>query len=318
MNFGLLGPGSIARKFADACSRTEGVKLLAVASGSRERAEAFAAEFKVEKVCGSYEELLALPEIDAVYISVINSLHYETARKCLEAGKAVLCEKPFCVTVSQTEELIRLAEEKGLLLMEGMWTLFLPCVCAVRNWVKEGRIGRLKYLDSSFSFYAPADPESRLFSAPHGGGAAFDVGIYSLAFSLSMTGQQPDSCRSKLYVGETGVDEMGAALLGFPDKTVANCMFGIQGKSEDSAHLYGDAGMIHLPQFWNCHEAKLYNAGEELLETVTDSQENGFVYEIEAFRDAFLRGDREVETVSHQLTLACAKLLEEIRKEDIN
>ena len=97
MNFGLLGPGSIARKFADACSRTEGVKLLAVASGSRERAEAFAAEFKVEKVCGSYEELLALPEIDAVYISVINSLHYETARKCLEAGKAVLCEKPFCV-----------------------------------------------------------------------------------------------------------------------------------------------------------------------------------------------------------------------------
>lgn len=163
MNFGLLGPGSIARKFADACSRTEGVKLLAVASGSRERAEAFAAEFKVEKVCGSYEELLSLPEIDAVYISVINSLHYETARKCLEAGKAVLCEKPFCVTVSQTEELIRLAEEKGLLLMEGMWTLFLPCVCAVRNWVKEGRIGRLKYLDSSFSFYAPADPESRLF-----------------------------------------------------------------------------------------------------------------------------------------------------------
>lgn len=182
MNFGLLGPGSIARKFADACSRTEGVKLLAVASGSRERAEAFAAEFKVEKVCGSYEELLALPEIDAVYISVINSLHYETARKCLEAGKAVLCEKPFCVTVSQTEELIRLAEEKGLLLMEGMWTLFLPCVCAVRNWVKEGRIGRLKYLDSSFSFYAPADPESRLFSVPHGGGAAFDVGIYCLAF----------------------------------------------------------------------------------------------------------------------------------------
>ena len=76
--------------------------------------------------------------------------------------------------------------------------------------------------------------------------------------------------------------------------------------------------MIHLPQFWNCHEAKLYNAGEELLETVTDSQENGFVYEIEAFRDAFLRGDREVETVSHQLTLAGAKLLEEIRKEDIN
>ena len=137
MNFGLLGPGSIARKFADACSRTEGVKLLAVASGSRERAEAFAAEFEVENVCGSYEELLALPEIDAVYISVINSLHYETARKCLEAGKAVLCEKPFCVTVSQTEELIRLAEEKGLLLMEGMWTLFLPCVCAVRNWVKD-------------------------------------------------------------------------------------------------------------------------------------------------------------------------------------
>lgn len=90
----------------------EGVKLLAVASGSRERAEAFAAEFKVEKVCGSYEELLALPEIDAVYISVINSLHYETARKCLEAGKAVLCEKPFCVTVSQTEELIRLARRK--------------------------------------------------------------------------------------------------------------------------------------------------------------------------------------------------------------
>lgn len=115
------------------------------------------------------------------------------------------------------------------------------------------------------------------------------------------------------------MDEMGAALLGFPDKTMANCMFGIQGKSEDSAHLYGDAGMIYLPQFWNCHEAKLYNAGEELLETVTDSQENGFIYEIEAFRGCLFTGETgEVETVSHQLTLACAKLLEEIRKEDIN
>ena len=157
----------------------------------------------------------------------------------------------------------------------------------MRNWVKEGRIGRLKYLDSSFSFYATADPESRLFSAPHGGGAAFDVGIYCLAFSLSMTGQQPDSCRSKLYVGETDVDEMGAALLGFPDKTVANCMFGIQGKSEDSAHLYGDAGMIHLPPVSYTHLDVYKRQGKDnweilryLLMVTYRYGENDFLYDL--------------------------------------
>ncbi len=314
LRIGIIGPGGIAHKFADAAKRLDNVRLAAVASRNEERAKAFAEEFGIETAYGSYDALYQDPEIDAVYISVLNTFHYEAAKKALEAGKAVMCEKPFCMTTEETEELIRLSEEKGLLLMEAVWSLFLPCVVSARNWIRDGKVGSVKYLDSNFTFFAPVDPKSRLFDPVHGGGGALDVGIYCLAFSMSMMGEAPKECISKLFYGQTNVDEMGAALLTFPNGTIANCAFGLQGNANCDAHIYGSSGSIVIPEFWQSHEASLYDTDGKLIEHVTDPQENGFVYEIEAFREAFYRGKYEVETISHDMMRGWARVLEEIRK----
>lgn len=163
-----MGPGKIARKFADACGKVDGVELVAVASTNEKRARMFADEFGIERIC-SYEEILKREDIDAIYIAVINSLHYDLVKKCLEAGKAILCEKPFCVTEEQARELVQLAEEKHILLMEAIWILSLPCIKRMKKWIEDGAIGKLKFVRSSFAFQAEYDKDNRFFSRQLGG-----------------------------------------------------------------------------------------------------------------------------------------------------
>lgn len=312
IKFGIIGPGNIAERFVDACAQVDDVSVYAVASSKVEKATAFADKFGIEKVCSNHEELWNLAEVDAIYISVINSLHFPIALKCLEAGKAVLCEKPLCLTYAETKELIETAQKHQVLLMEGIWTLFLPCIQQAKRWVEEGRIGKLKYMSSSFSFYQPANPDSRLFVKNLGGGGALDVGIYCIAFSLFMNSAKVKVCKSSVYIGTTGVDEMGAALIEFEDNVVANCQFGIQANIDDTAYLYGEKGSIKIPNFWGCHLAELYDQTDTLQDSISDAIENGFVHEIKAFCEAYRKKEIEVFPASHQMSLSCAQLLDEI------
>lgn len=314
MRIGIIGPGTIAERFVLACGSVKEVTIYAVASSSRERAEAFAQKHRIPYILGNHQEMWEMEDIDAVYIAAVNSLHYELAKACLEAGKAVLCEKPLCMSLEQTEELIRTARRNQVLLMEGMWTAVLPCIQKVRRWIEDGRIGRVNYLDSCFSFFCTRDGNHRLFSRELGGGGLLDVGIYCLAFSLLMMGQRPVSVKAGLTVGDTGVDEMGAALLMFPGGALANCVFGIQGKAEPDAHIYGSQGQIFLKEFFGCRRAELRDPAGNVLEVFEDSQEEGFVHEICTFYDAWRKGLTEAEGATHQLSLDCAKLVEQIRR----
>lgn len=350
MKFGLIGPGTIAAKFAEAAKQVDGVELARIASSKVERAQAFAAAHGTGVGC-SYEELLADDSIDAVYVSVINTRHYEMTKRCLEAGKAVICEKPFCPTAEEEKELFTMAEEKGLLLMEAMWTPFLPCIRAAKQWVDEGKIGNPAFIDSAFSFYNPTDPKGRLFDPAKAGGGLYDVGIYTLAFSLFLAGSYPTVVQSSLTMGETGVDTVGSALLSFrdgkQDNLHAQCLFGVQGPIFDDAHIAGDQGWIEIPHFWGARKAVLHrpmteadfehenssaNGGAERLSkilsvqkdydtafgeekiTVEDPRENGFTYEIEAFRDAWKDRRLEVEPVNHAFSYALARLMQEVRE----
>ena len=312
MKFGLMGPGIIAKKFANACKQVEGVELIAVASSVRERALSFAEEFGIAKAY-SYEEMLDAPDIDAVYIAVINTRHYELVKKCLEKGKAVLCEKPFCMTLKEAEELVNLARERDILLMEATWSLCLPCIKCVKEWISEGRIGTVKFIQSAMSFFAPFNMESRLFNPEMGGGALYDVGIYTLSFILTMAGKNPERLEAEEYIGESGVEEVGSALLRCPGGTVGQATYAVQASAGDEANVYGSEGRISLPHFWRCREALLMDAKGNVIEKVTDDKENGFVYEIEAFARAYANGDNEVKEVPHSLTLTCARIFEEIK-----
>jgi predicted dehydrogenase len=320
MKFGLIGPGTIARKFADAASQVEGVEIACVSSSDEKKAAQFAEDFGIPKIYSHVEELLANPDIDAVYISQINTLHVPTAKKALDAGKAVLCEKPIGISLKEAEELMAYAEKKKLLLMEGLWTLHLPLVQKVWNWVYDGRIGEVKYMNSDFSFFAPFRMESRLFNPELGGGAALDVGIYTVAFSMYMaeavkTGNALKALQPALYRGKSHVDEMGAALLTFDSGLVASCSFGIQGSGYNAAKIFGTEGTIELPEFWAGKKVILRDTEDKILEELEDPRPNGFVYEIEAFRDAYSRQETEVKLTDHAFSVECAKILEDIRKQ---
>lgn len=315
MRIGIIGPGTIAERFVSACSSVKEITVYAVASSSRERAEAFAEKHRIPYVLGSHQELWELADIDAVYIATVNSLHYGLAKAALEAGKAVLCEKPMCMSLEQARELVDTARRKQVLLMEGMWTAALPCIQKARRWIEAGRIGTVNYLDSCFSFFHPKEENSRLFAPELGGGSLLDVGIYCLAFSMLMMGQKPISCKSSLKLGDTGVDEMGAALLQFAEGAVASCVFGIQGRAEPDAHIYGSRGQICLQQFFGCRRVELRDTAGNVLEVFEDSQEEGFVHEICVFYDAWRKKKPEAEGATHQLSLDCAELMEQILRE---
>ncbi len=312
MNFGLMGPGVIAEKFANACQSCEGVTLLGVASSKKERAQAFAEKHGLKKVYASYEGLLADPEIDAVYISVIHTGHFPLAKKCIQAGKAVLCEKPLTSSYKDTMELIRLASERKVLLMEAMWMVFLPSVQKALEWIRKGAAGTPEYMTCNFSNFCERDPKGRLFDPAQAGGGLLDVGVYCLDFLLEAAGKEPEKIQSLLRIGPTGVDEMGTVAFRFPGGLLAECAFGLRARLDNNGYIFCDNGKIVLRDFWQCRKAELYDKQGNLLESVEDDQQNGFVYEIRAFCQSFEKGEKECPQMPFHKTATAARIMDEI------
>ncbi|RZL08150.1 MAG: Gfo/Idh/MocA family oxidoreductase, partial [Hymenobacter sp.] len=179
-NWAILGPGNIARKFAQDLALVPQARLHAVASRSLDKAQAFATDFGAAHAVGSYEELLTVPDIDAVYIATPHSEHYAHALLCLRAGLPVLCEKAFAQNASQAQEMIAVAREKGVFLMEAFWTRFFPAIAQALDLVATGHIGEVKHLVADFGFNTPYQPTSRLFDPALAGGSLLDVGVYPL------------------------------------------------------------------------------------------------------------------------------------------
>ena len=174
IKWGIIGCGSIARKFALCTSHANGAELCAVASATPGKAEKLVAEFGVESAYADYGQLVRRDDIQAVYVATTHNFHYENVKLALEHGKAVLCEKPITVVAWEAEELIALARRQKLFLMEGMWTRFLPAICQVRDWLADSAIGELRQIRADFGFNAPFDPEGRMFNKALAGGDRSD------------------------------------------------------------------------------------------------------------------------------------------------
>ena len=175
IRWGILGPGSIANQFAKGLQAAPDGQLVAVGSRDLQRAEAFAEQYDAPNRHGSYEELVADPEVDAIYVATPHPFHKENSILCLEAGKAVLCEKPFTVNAAEAAEIVAVARAKKVFLMEAMWSRYLPIIVQVRKWLDEGAIGEPLQVNADFGFRAGVNPEGRLFSPALAGGALLDV-----------------------------------------------------------------------------------------------------------------------------------------------
>ena len=312
VRWGILGLGSIAKQFARGLVATKDAELVAVGSRSKEKAEAFGAEFNAPHRHASYEALVADPEVDAIYVSTPHPYHAENSLLCLRAGKEVLCEKPFALNARQAREVIDCARRRRLFLMEAMWTRFLPAICQVRQWLASGAIGEVRMLTADFGFRAGWNPESRLLNPHLGGGALLDVGVYTVAFAYMVMGGAPKRIESMADIGKTGVDEQSAILLGFEGGRLALLSCAVRTGTPHSARIDGTDGRIEVPRFWHTTEATL-TAGERTEHFEQPHEGNGYNYEAAEVGRCLRAGKLESDIMPLDETLSIMQTLDTIR-----
>lgn len=313
-NWGILGCGGIARHMASALRDVDGACLAACAARSAERADKLAAEYGIAKAYGSYEELARDPAVDIVYVAVVNTAHDAAVRLCLEAGKSVLCEKPLAMSEEEGRALFALAEEKGVLLMEAMWTLCLPAWKEVKRLLEAGAIGEVRNAQIDFSFGAPCTLESRLYDPARGGGGLLDVGVYTVHVAQYLFGPAMPEIRACGRIAPTGVDSFAAVALTYPDGKFALTTCGIDVAGTGDARIFGNGGWIDVPGMFSADRFILHSNGKP--DQVYDfSGRDGFCYEAEAFQQLFETGATVSDIVSPEDTLRVAAILDEAMKQ---
>ena len=291
--FGILGTGTIARLLTEAIAMSDAARAVAVGSRSGERAEAFANTHGIARAYGSYEELVADGEVEVIYVATPHPFHFEHSVMALEAGKAVLCEKPFCLNADESRKLIALARRKQLFLMEAMWTRFIPAIRRAKALVDEGAIGHISMLQADFGFAVPFDPKSRLFDPNLGGGALLDVGIYPVSLSSLFFGK-PVEISAQAQLGRSGVDERIAITLKHADGNLSNCMAALNTQTPTEAVIMGDGGYITLHrQFHFTQSLTLHRNNREPEQIDCPYPGNGYQFEVEAVCEALAASQTE-------------------------
>lgn len=314
IRWGILATGRIAGKMAHDLNTLPDAQLVAVGSRSQASADAFAAQYNIPHAYDSYEAVAADPNVDAIYIATPNDLHVDNVRMCLEAGKAVLCEKPFAINAAQAQPLLELSQQKNVFLMEAMWSRFIPTHRKLYEMSQTGAFGELRMVQADFGFRTDLNPESRLFNLERGGGALLDVGVYAIAVAVRFLGE-PDRITGYAHIGETGVDEQSGILLGFPGGGIATLTCAIRTQTFNEARIFGTKGRARLHEpFWKATE----------LTTVIDNQEQNYVlpredwgyqYQIEEVHRCIRAGEYQSPGMPHRDTLIIARIMDELRKQ---
>ena len=288
-------------------------EVLAVGSRSSASAQEFADRRSIPRRHASYDDLASDPDVDVVYIATPHPFHAENATLCLEAGKAVLCEKPFCVNAAEAERVVELAREKRLFIMEGMWTRFFPLMEEVRRLVSEGDIGEVRMLNVDFGFRADLDPASRLFDQRLGGGALLDVGVYCVSFAAMILGR-PSGSVGLSHLGETGVDEQASVVLEHEGGGLANLSIGIRTTTPQEATIMGTEGYvrIHAP-WWRPKSMTIYRPKEESETVDAPVSGNGFNYEAAEVMRCLQAGKTESDVMPLDETISVMRTMDRIR-----
>lgn len=311
VKFGIIGPGNISSHFARTLKTAEGAELVAVASSSsREKAESFAQEFGAKRAYAGYLDLANDPEVDAVYVGLTHNFHYEAVRLCLEHGKAVLCEKPMAVCGKDARGLAGLAKKKDVLLMEAMWTRCLPAFRKAKEWVDEGKIGDVKFVNASFCFKTPFDPEGRLFNPKLAGGCLYDTGVYPIEFTTGILGENPVGVSGYCSVCGTGVDDFAAISMKFGSGALANLSCGFTAETDKDAVIYGTKGRVIVRSFLGTKKSELFDENNRRTGCFEDDAEDGFLYEIRHFTELLKSGKKESDLVPLKDTIACAEIFD--------
>lgn len=313
--FGIIAPGNIAEKFADAINQTPGAELYGVASRSSDRARRFAQKHNAKKVFSSYEELVEEPEIDIVYIASPHHLHASQSLMCLNGGKAVICEKPMTVNTEEAIEVIDAARTNNLFYTEAVWTRFMPIYKQIRGWIESGAIGEIKLIRASFGFAMQHGPQHRINDPRLAGGALLDLGIYPLTFADWVLGLEPVRVQSAMYPTSTGVDESISMQLTYANGIIASALSSSEALLENKAWIFGTEGNIEVPLFW-CAETATLNLRNGESKTMTlPHKVNGYEWEIIECQRCLRSGIIESPEMPWDTSLRLMTLMDTVRNQ---
>jgi predicted dehydrogenase len=312
VRWGIMGTGRIARTFARGLAVLPDAGLVAVGSRRKASADTFGDEFDVPHRHASYEALVTDPHVDVVYVATPHAMHRDNMILCLEAAKPVLCEKPFSINAAEAEEVIALARERGLFLMEAMWTRFLPGIAALRDLLAADVIGAVRMLKVGMGFRAPFDPRHRLFDPALGGGALLDIGVYNASLASMIFGP-PARVTSVAHLGESGVDEQEAVVLAYEQGQCAVLTSAIRVTDTNEAVLLGTGGQlrVHSPWWSPTRLTITKDGGEEAIEVPYTG--NGYNYEATEVMRCLRAGQHESAVMPLDETLSIMRTLDEIR-----
>lgn len=314
-NWGIIGIGRIAHKFAQDLRQVADARLLAVASRSAERAGAFAKEYGAAHAYGSYADILDTPDLNAVYIATPHSSHCELTLMCLRQGIPVLCEKPWAMNAEEAELMVHTARERGVFLMEAIWTRFLPSTRKVLQLIKDGAIGEITGLKADFGFRSDHDPNSRLHDPHLGGGALLDIGIYPAFLALLLLGD-PMRIKAMARLSPSGVDLDTGFLLQYPSGQIAHLHATLLSRTKTEAFIYGSKATLHWHTRW--HEPSQFSIlreGERPENFTFDYLSNGYHYEAEAVQRCLAAGQTECPELPLDFSLRLTHLLDAVRRE---
>ncbi|MBX7134579.1 MAG: Gfo/Idh/MocA family oxidoreductase [Fimbriimonadaceae bacterium] len=312
LRWGILATGSIARQFAGGLRVSKTGRLVTVGSRSLENAERFCSEFG-GRAAGSYEEVLADPEVDAVYIATPHHLHMANTISAARAGKAILCEKPFTLNLREAELALAAVKEAGVFFMEAFMYRCHPQTRRLVELLRENAIGRMLQINAEFGFAAGRDWTNFRADGAVGGGGLMDVGTYCVSFSRLVAGLEPSAAYYVAEITERGYDASGAGVLKFPNDIVAHFGTGIHVSLRNDATVYGEQGRIHIANPWKCASGGITLERNGASEFIPFGSTNDELYAYEADAVAQYLDQKECPYMTLQDTLGNARTLDMLR-----
>jgi len=315
LRWGILATGGIAHAFTSDL-RTAGLDVRAVGSRRKDAADAFAREFEIDHAHGSYEELVADPDVDIVYVATPHPSHADNAVLALEHGKHVLVEKPFTLTGPQAERVRDAARAADLLAMEAMWTRYLPHMARVRELVRSGALGEVRAVFADHTQNLPRDPAHRLNALELGGGALLDLGIYPISFAWDVLGA-PTAISAQARLSETGADADVATIFTHASGAISTSISSARAAGPNVAHVVGDEARIDIDRvFYSPTSFRVTKPTGEVVETFTSEVEGrGMQYQALAAERIIADGGRDSDLLPLDQTVDIMHALDAIREQ---
>lgn len=317
VRWGILATGGIAAAFTADLIDLPDAEVAAVASRTEESARAFAERFGIPRAYGDWETLAKDADIDVVYVATPHSAHRAAAGLCLEAGRNVLCEKPFTLNLREAAELVELARDNGRFLMEAMWMYCNPLVRRLKDLVDDGAIGEVRTVQADFGLEGPFPPSHRLRDPAQGGGALLDLGVYPVSFAHLLLGE-PTGVRAQAVLSAEGVDLQTVAALSWDSGALAALHCSLDGGTGTTASVTGSRGRIDIPAgFFHPDRFVLHRTGrdpEEFTADPADGPRATMRHEAREVMRALRAGETESPLVPLDGTLAVMRTLDAVRE----